>query len=173
MSIQEFHIRLLNEQDSIEELTDILHKSYKQLKDRGYYSLATHQTAEITKRRIAEGKCLVAVVDEKMIGTLTYVPAVNASGHEWYNQKNVGICRQFGVIPEMQRTGIGTALLAEAEKLAMEEGTTELALDTVGEAGDLVDYYVRRGFRKVGEAQWKEVNYRSVILSKKLDDEEI
>ena len=35
-------------------------------------------------------------------------------------------------------------------------------------AGRLIATYLRRGFRIVGEADWPDVNYASVILSKKL-----
>jgi GNAT superfamily N-acetyltransferase len=170
MNESQFHIRTWSDQDSIEELTEVLHHSYKQLKDRGYHSVATHQSPEITAERIAKGKCLVAIFNNRIIGTLTYIPVGKVTHHKWYAQPHVGVCSQFGVIPELQGLGIGTALLKYAEQFALEDGATELALDTVGEAHDLIEYYIRRGFRKVGEAKWDAVNYRSVILSKTISE---
>jgi DNA-binding winged helix-turn-helix (wHTH) protein len=44
----------------------------------------------------------------------------------------------------------------------------ELALDTAETADDLIAFYTRRGYRFVDHVRWDAVNYRSVVLSKRL-----
>jgi hypothetical protein len=54
------------------------------------------------------------------------------------------------------------------EARAREKGIAELALDTSEHAEALIAMYTRRGYRFIEYARWKSVNYRSVILSKRL-----
>jgi len=52
--------------------------------------------------------------------------------------------------------------------LGISSGATELALDTSEGADHLIAWYERKGFRFVEYAQWKGKSYRSVIMSKML-----
>jgi ribosomal protein S18 acetylase RimI-like enzyme len=57
----------------------------------------------------------------------------------------------FAVRPRMQRRGIGSALLAEAERLAVEEwrcGTMQMSVITL--RTELIAWYERRGYRRTG-----------------------
>lgn len=51
------------------------------------------------------------------------------------------------VFPECRKGGIGSALMAEAEKLARRGGFRRLALSTFAADTGLVDFYRRHGFR--------------------------
>ena len=75
---------------------------------------------------------------------------------------------QFAVHPHYQKRGIGETLLQAVEKFAKRDGAEELALDTAEGADHLIHYYSQKGYRFVGHAQWKQTNYRSVLLSKRL-----
>lgn len=165
-------IRELNDSDDLTELTLLLNRAYKQLADLGFRYLATHQNVETTKERIEKAKCFVAVIDEngtdKIIGTICYYSPEKASGCEWYDRNDVATYGQFGVEPEYQKYGIGGMLVDEVEKLAMQDGAKELAIDTAEGATHLINYYGKRGYRHVGFTKWHVTNYRSVILSKKI-----
>lgn len=43
-----------------------------------------------------------------------------------------------------------------------------MACDTAEGALDLITLYEKRGYRRVGDMQWNETNYRSVVLAKSL-----
>jgi len=92
------------------------------------------------------------------------------AGCEWYEQSGVRIIGQFGVDPASTRQGIGSRLLSFAEQRASALGAVEVALDTAEGAGHLVELYVKRGYRPVGQVQWQGKNYRSLVLSKTLTD---
>jgi hypothetical protein len=58
-------------------------------------------------------------------------------------------------------------LLRLVEERAQADGEF-IALDTAEPATHLIRYYEKRGYRFVQHQQWEKVNYRSVILSKRL-----
>jgi ribosomal protein S18 acetylase RimI-like enzyme len=73
-----------------------------------------------------------------------------ASAHV-QKQAGTGNFGMFAVRPGAQRQGIGSALLAEAERLAGEEwrcGAMQMSVITL--RGELIAWYERRGYRRTG-----------------------
>ncbi|MGI8923196.1 MAG: GNAT family N-acetyltransferase [Fimbriimonadales bacterium] len=164
----EVDIRRLEPTDDLQELTDLLHRAYKQLADMGFRFLATHQDTETTRERTQGGECFVGHIEGPIVATMTFYDAAHTSGCSWYDRPEVASFGQFAVEPSLQRSGIGSRLIELAEGRALETGATELALDTAEGATRLIGLYERRGYRLVGNADWNETNYRSVILSKRI-----
>lgn len=161
-------IRRLKNSDSIEELTDLLHRGYKQLADMGLRYLATHQDAATTRDRIARGECFVATYEDRIIGTVTvYMPGV-IGGSPWLKRDDVAEFGQFAVDPRYQGNGIGTRMVEIVESHVRENGIRELALDTSEEALHLIEWYEKLGYRFIEYVNWDVTNYRSVIMSKSL-----
>jgi GNAT superfamily N-acetyltransferase len=154
--------------DDVALLTDLLHRAYAPLAARGLRFMATHQTPATTLRRIEGGACYLAERAGQLAGTITFRPAAATGGCLFYDRPDVASFGQFAVDPAVQHVGIGSALLTFVERRAAEAGTAELALDTAEPAADLIAFYARRGYRIVGHAQWQDVNYRSVIMSKRV-----
>ncbi|MBS1914242.1 MAG: GNAT family N-acetyltransferase [Bacteroidetes bacterium] len=161
-------IRTFTEADSLTELTRLLHRAYRGLAEMGLRFLATYQTDRQTQERIDNGTCLVAEIDGRIVGTIMYYNCANAGGTAWYDRPEVCSFGQFGVEPELQGAGIGTRLLEAVEVMARNEGAEEIALDTAEPAHHLIAYYSRHGYRLVDHTQWDAANYRSVIMSKRL-----
>jgi GNAT superfamily N-acetyltransferase len=58
----------------------------------------------------------------------------------------------FAVAPNLQGRSVGSALLAEAERLAGTRwGTASLAMEVIGLRTELLAWYARRGYRATGE----------------------
>lgn len=161
-------LRLLSETDSIAELTELLHRAYASLADRGLKYVATYQDEATTLRRAQRGQCWIAEQDGKLVGTISYYPPQITDGCAWYDRPEVASFGQFAVDPELQRTGLGSRMLDRVEEQAMADGADELALDTAEPAKHLIDYYERRGYREIERVQWDVTNYVSVIMSKRL-----
>ena len=163
-------IRPLGPHDSVEGLTELLHRAYAALGARGWNYTAVDQTIEVTGKRLAEGTCLVAVDrDDRIVGTIMYNPArISYDGSSWLRRADVAHLGQFGVEPSQQRGGIGARLMAAVEDMARADGAREIALDTAEPAVHLIDWYARCGYRFIEYAQWKGKRYRSVIMSKAL-----
>ena len=161
-------IRELRESDSLEELTDLLHRAYKVLADMGLQFLATHQDTSITKRRVERGRCFVAECEDLIIGTVTVFKAPSNWKCEWYIRSEVMTAGQLAVEPEFQGNDIGKKLMNHVEEHAKELGALELALDTSEQATNLIEWYARLDYRFIQFVQWEPVNYRSVVMSKRL-----
>lgn len=58
----------------------------------------------------------------------------------------------FAVSPDAQGTGLGKAVLAEAERLAREElGAREMTMTVITTRDELLAWYERRGYRRTGQ----------------------
>ncbi len=165
-------IRPLAPTDSLDELTELLHRAYAALAERGMRYTASHQSVEVTQRRIARGECFVAECAGRLVGTILVVPPDRAPGREdpaLYGEPDVAHFHQFGIEPELRASGLGSRLLARVEERARELGALRVACDTSEHAHDLIAWYGRRGYEIVGRADWRpHVNYESVLLAKRL-----
>ena len=163
-------IRLLRPSDDLVLLTDLLHRAYRPLAERGLRYLATHQDVDTTRRRCGRGDCFIAELGGRIVGTitLTYHNPAQSNGTPWYERPDVAHFMQFAVEPSLQRQGIGSELVDAVERRAAERGMTEVALDTAEPAADLIAFYERRGYRFIEHAQWSVTNDRSVVMSKSL-----
>jgi GNAT superfamily N-acetyltransferase len=165
------HVRPFSkESDSIDDLTILLNKAYKSLADAGFRYVASYQDSKITLDRIKNAACFIGTINEKIVATISYYDPANTHYPKWQEDAVVAHFGQFAVDPSFQGSGIGNRMLAHVEDLAKHNNVDELALDTAENAAHLVSYYNRKGYRFVTYVQWKETNYRSVILSKQLAD---
>lgn len=167
--LNKIEIRQFKNTDDIDEITLLLNKAYKKLSDKGFKYLASHQDAAMTRKRMEEGLSFVALLENKIIATITYYSPKNASGHDWYNQDFIASYGQFAVDANFQTLGIGSKLIEFVEQLAKSDNAKEIAIDTAEGAKELISFYSKRDYKFVGYAQWEETNYRSVVLSKKLN----
>jgi GNAT superfamily N-acetyltransferase len=163
-------IRPLSPEDSLTTMTELLHSAYARLGAMGFNYTAVDQTAEVTRQRVVGGDCIVAFDGYQMIGTITLYRPGRLKGSSWYQRPEVAVVGQFGVRPDFQGRGIGSSLLREAEALGNSIGAAELALDTSEGADQLIAWYERKGFRFIEYAQWNGKKYRSVIMSKKIQN---
>lgn len=162
-------IRPLTADDSIEELTLLLHRAYKRLADMGLKYVATHQSPDITRKRIGTGVCLVAERGGRIIGTILYRTPDTPGHSPWLDRPEVAHISQFAVEPELQKQGIGCRLIAAAEERAIADGASELALDTAESAVHLIRFYERLGYRYIEPIDWRpHTNYLSIVMSKAL-----
>jgi predicted N-acetyltransferase YhbS len=112
-------IRPLSRSDSLDELTELLHRSYKKLTDQGLCYLATHQKVKTTRKRIKKCRCYIALFEHKIVGTICYRPPKVKAHHEYYNQPFVASFGQFAVDPEFQNIGLGIKLIDLVGKCAI------------------------------------------------------
>ena len=161
-------IRPLLASDSLDELTELLHRAYARLAAMDLRFMATHQSVAVTRERAGLGECFVALDDGRLCGTILLRDAGQTGGCPWYNRPDVAAFGQFAVDPNLQAKGLGRRMVSVVEARARERGVGELALDTAEPATHLIEWYARLGYRHVEFADWKHTNYRSVIMSKTL-----
>jgi predicted N-acetyltransferase YhbS len=161
-------VRQFGPSDSVRDLTHLLHRAYARLGSMGLRYMATHQSDEVTRERVSQGECYVALVGGALVGTIVFKPADRTGGCPWLDRPEIASLGQFAVAPERQALGLGACLMDLVEARAAEAGAEEIALDTAESAAHLVAWYGRRGYRLIEHAQWGHTNYRSVIMSKRV-----
>ena len=164
--LEGIELRRLTSSDSIPDLTRFLHRAYANFAAMGLRYMATHQSEEVTQRRVDEGECYVAISEGTLVGTIMFKSVEQTSGSAWLDRPDVASIGQFAVAPELRSNGLGARMMDLVESRGVEAGATELALDTAEPADHLVAWYRRREYRFIEYAQWKHTNYRSVIMSK-------
>lgn len=167
---EHIEFRIFSKDDSIEELTELLNKSYKTLADIGLNYVAATQDKSITSKRIERAyKCFIGIYNDRIISTIALYCPTPTDESSWYNKEFVAKFGQFAVLSEFQKYGIGSKMIdiveAEARNI---KNVKELALDTAETAYHLIDYYNKRGYRYIETISWNMTNYNSVVLSKLL-----
>ena len=161
-------IRYWKAEDDVVALTEMLHRAYAPLAARGLRYSATHQTPEVTLRRLTDGHALVAEIDGRIVGTVTYYRPDPESDTPVYRDSVTFSFGQFGVDPEFKGRGIGRALHSAMIAAVVDSGAKYIALDTAAPAADLIALYERWGYVVVGCARWKATNYESVIMRREV-----
>ena len=165
----EYSIRLFDEsRDSVEELTELLHRAYKRLADMGLNFIATFQSVEYTRNYFKKGECYILESNNKLLGTVFYYTSMWDDAPEIFKMSDSVLIGKFAVEPELQNKGLGSKLMDFVEEHANKNNKKRVVLDTSEKALHLIDYYNKRGYKYVHHWQWPDVNYKSVILSKDL-----
>ena len=168
-------LRRLAARDSLDAITELLHRAYAPLAERGLNFTAATQDVATTQRRIAEGQCFVAEQAGRIVGTVTACGPYDLNTARWaapvkaFRDRDTAHFHQFAVEPGMQRRGIGRRLVAACEQWARERGYKRLALDTAEGATELRALYRHLGYVDTDRVQWAGKTYGSVIMDKALD----
>ncbi len=162
-------VRPLWPDDSVEEITHLLHRAYLRNANAGLRFVASHQSVEVTAERLAEGETLIAERDGRIVGTITlHLPQAQPYG-DYAPGGPICSFSQFAVDPSLAGEGVGDQLLASAEARASAARYTKIALDTAQGATGLIAYYRSRGYEIVARADWRpKTNHESWILAKEL-----
>lgn len=171
-------VRRFRKGDPIPEITRLLHRAYRKQVEMGLKPLAGRQDDETTRKRCSAGECYVAVMAdgaesgkkdaEKIVGVILFHEVEDAEGPPWFRRKDVDYFSQFAVDPDVQGNGIGRLLLETVERRARECGAVELGLSMAEPDTELMEFYLKRGYRLIETWQWPYTNYKSAILSKAL-----
>lgn len=163
------HVRELNDQDSISEITALLHRAYARNAAAGLRFNACHQDEERTRIRLSEGAGFVLEREGRLVGTLALCLFEGLPYGTFNPNEPVASFGQFAIEPELSGLNLGGLLIRAAEKRARAAGARYLALDTAKPARGLISYYQRQGFETVGEVDYRpSTNYDSWVLAKRL-----
>ena len=160
--------------DSVAELTELLHAAYAPLGAAGMNFTAVDQTPAATAQRLQAAHTWVALQGGRLAGCISANAAFDPNQHAWaralpwFYRQDVAHFHQFAVAPALQGQGIGAALLGAAEDWARAAGHRAMLLDTAMPATALRQHYSRVGYADVDAVQWPGKTYRSVVMAKTL-----
>jgi GNAT superfamily N-acetyltransferase len=165
-----FSIRPLRADDSMDELTALVHRAFARLGRMGLHCTGVAQTLQTTAARARPGACFVALHGGRLAATMTLETPGPRRACTWYRRSEVASLHQFAVDPSEQGRGLGTRMLRFAERWVAAQHYSELALDTPATASHLLAFYEAHGFRRVDELRKPDKDYASVVLSKRVAD---
>ncbi|WP_416956946.1 GNAT family N-acetyltransferase [Nocardioides sp. T5] len=105
--------------------------------------------------RDAQAEVWVAVVEERVVGVVTYCPP----GSPWreIGRQDEGEFRMLAVDPAAQGTGAGTALARLCEERAREDGAAGMALSSLATMATAHRVYARLGYSREPARDWSPV----------------
>ena len=154
--------------DSMEALTELLHRAYQPQMAMGLEPLAGRQDLKTTLSRVLNSECFLAFLQTRIVGVILLNEFEQVTIPAYFKQPGVASFSMFGVEVGMQGIGIGGQMLERCQSRSRELGYTHLALSMAEPDTLLRAYYERRGYAFVEHWQWPYTNYRSCILSKRL-----
>lgn len=141
-----------------EAITDLLHEAFNEHLQKGISYAACLQDVETTQRRVGkDGICLVAYKNEDLIGTATI--------HEMcYKGLRYCYLSQFAVSSHHRGGKVGEKIFNEVVKIAKTKSVSYIYVDTPISARNIINWYKRIGFEKIGLISGKKTGYYSVLL---------
>lgn len=162
----DWQIRPLLPSDSLEQLTDLIHRAYSPHLAQGLRFVGTHQTVEVTAERLATGDAFVSTSAGRIVGTVLARQPRPSSSVPLYRDPQTWSISQLAVAPEYKGRGLGRALHDTAVRHAVRRGARIIALDTAAPAARLIRLYKSWGYRIVGRADYRPTtNYESVLMA--------
>ncbi len=144
----------------VPKIRHLVNSAYKELADMGLNYTATYQDEETTRDRISKGKAYLLEREGQIIGTFLL------KKDNWFTQTNSAYVGQVAVQPELKKQGLGSLLMDFCEHLAILQGFQAIQLDTAKPATHLVTWYLKRGYKIIGETHWEGKTYESWIFEK-------
>ncbi len=161
-------IRPLRPEDSLVELTGLLHRAYADLLAAGLNFTAATQDEAKTRERVEGNECFVALDGGRLAGTVTHLPRWPEDIPPPAGGIRGAYIFQLAVEPALRRRGLGSRLMDRAEVRARELGYAVVGLDTAEPAAHLLRLYEARGYRRTGHMRSPGKAYRSVLFEKDL-----
>lgn len=157
-------IKIKPENISFDDIHKIIASAHSANIDNGFTMRTASLTGEELKERIGEdGICLVALDDEKLVGTLS-IRFVKRN--TWYAK---GIIPEYilaAVLPEYQGYHINSKLSNMAFSILKEKKYSLVELDTAEKNYKAIKIYEHFGFKKVNFVVFENLDHYNVFMVK-------
>lgn len=152
----------------LEEITELLHYSYKKHLDHDRKFLASRQTVEQTRQRLEGAVCVVAYDGDKMVGTSSFrvYDKTNDKNRKWYEDDYFILAGQVGVHPDYRESNVFLLMNLKLSKTEEMKKCQSILIDTSVKATELVENYLKMGFQIVDLVSWPSTNYYSYFFRK-------
>jgi ribosomal protein S18 acetylase RimI-like enzyme len=159
------NIKITPKPDSIswEEITEVIQLAFSEKKDRGLLYVATQQDAQKTQERVGNGICIVALLDDKVIGTVTLqIEQIDKRKRKWYHGNLSAYSSQLAVHPDYKGFGVGNMLSKERFRIAEANNVDELLMHTSVHATEMLTWWKRQGGQFVELLSSSSTNYYAI-----------
>lgn len=134
-----------DELDAVCALLTRANEEFRARLDPAAFTSYLQMVLDLESRRAAS-TLIVASVDERLVGTVTFYPVASDEG--WGAEPGSAGLRAMAVDPEARGLGIGRALVEACVARARARGSTALTLHTAAWLTDAIALYERCGFAR-------------------------
>jgi GNAT superfamily N-acetyltransferase len=164
--MDEVLIRRLTPDDSVDQVTALLHSVFALGPNQPYPYPAARQTPEATLKQIQYGNCWLAWTGDRLAGiAMLYRPEPHL------NLESGAYLAHLAVHPDFQRRGIGYRLLETCEQDALSMGACGVWASSPVNSRQAF-WYLRHGYRLLEYKAWPDSSYDSILVNKRLHGEE-
>lgn len=146
--------------DAIHEILLAAHNDKN--KDGGAQATA-FLTGEELKEKVGDGKCFVALMDGKMVGTGSV--SIRERNY-WYSRGKIAYYCFGAILPDYQGLGIYSKLDKARDEYVKKLGLNLIYTHTSSSNKKMQEIKKKQGYRLVGFSAFKSTNYYSVTLAK-------
>jgi GNAT superfamily N-acetyltransferase len=139
-------VRLVRPGDDLAAAGDIVRAAYFALADSPRDEHYDREIGDIAAR-VEMTDVVVAVLDGRLVGCLTYVPN-HTNPHAEHGDEGAASFRYFGVDPTAHGRGLGEATVRFVIERARSQGKERLRIHTLTMMHRAMRLYVRLGFRR-------------------------
>jgi|SRR6266404_3974413 len=137
----------------------IVEADAKWLANQGLEHWAKYYTEIMVSKMIHKKEVFLGLKSGKAVGTITYdTKPPKYYDEEGYSklfsggeEENAAYVTAVAVLPNEQKQGFAGQMLQFAEEEAKQKGTKWMRLDCRAEVPDLVSFYEKRGYKKLGD----------------------
>ena len=149
-----------------EEITELLHASYREHLEAGRQYYAAVQTVEQTRARLEGSYCAVAYDGDTMVGTMSFRihRKEDASRRKWYEDDVYIYGGQLAVLPSYRNSKVVALMAMKVARLKEVREAKSSIADTSVDAHELVANYLKMGFQIVDMISWDTTNYYSYVF---------
>ncbi len=159
-------IEILQKDFPYEEISELLHESYREHLEAGRQYYAAVQTVEQTRARLEGSYCVVAYDGDTMVGTMSFRihRKDDASHRKWYEDDVYIYVGQLAVLPSYRNSKVLAMMCMKAGSLKEVRECQSAIADTSTEAHALIQGYLKMGFQIVDLVSWETTNYYSYVF---------
>ena len=161
-------IKVIEKPDSVsfDTISSVLRQAHKEHVDKGIVMrVPTLSPDELQKLLEENGKCFVAMSDDKVVGTVSYHMRTIS---RWYYQGELSELTMDGILPEYQGKHIFSLLEKRREDTIRESGCKAMMFDTAADNTHRIQIAKKNGFVLVDFCYVKSGHY-SVVMVKWFD----
>ncbi|MDD2224615.1 MAG: GNAT family N-acetyltransferase [Candidatus Shapirobacteria bacterium] len=143
------------------------------LKEKGLDHWSSYYTREIMENKVKKQEVYLTYKNNEVVGTISF----GEYPPDYYVLKNreaftdpkakALYLSSLAIKPEFHGQGIASDLMNFADSTAKSRGAEYVRFDCREEYGDLVNFYIKRGYKKVGSFV-EEEGYNYLLMEKKV-----
>lgn len=148
-----------------DQLARLQYIAHSDNRDNGIDQSCAHMTGEQLKTKIGNGRCFVAIVEDKVVGMVCYKIVDNYRRYWFCNGEKTAELLYTAVLPEYQKGSLFFKLVMTRNAAIEDDGATLIVTDTHVNNKKMRDIFKLYGYEEVCMYKYPSCEYFSVVYA--------